>query len=190
MSSYLPPPLLMAENPKHHSLGTIAGDDENINSSVINTIRTPCDKIIPFGVTSITNNIPVKLSLEKLNYNSWCSFFKIYLGRVLFLKKHNAEHPQVNVTTDPEWSKLDDLIKMWILGTCCESLLDQVISTQENSKVVYEIRRIMYSGYDVIDLLDMSILLVLNVDQGFVYGVSADLDRAYSSKSDNGLEFI
>ncbi|GJW69610.1 hypothetical protein Tco_1141597 [Tanacetum coccineum] len=111
MSSSLPPPLLMAENPKHHSLGTIAGDDENINSSVINTTRTPCDKIIPFGVTSITNNIPVKLSLEKLNYNSWCSFFKIYLGS-LVLKKHIEEASTSTGTTDPEWSKLDDLIKM------------------------------------------------------------------------------
>ena len=45
-------------------------------------IPTPSsfDKLIPFGITSITNGVPVKLNFEKLNYNSWSSFFKIHLG--------------------------------------------------------------------------------------------------------------
>ncbi|GJT65918.1 hybrid signal transduction histidine kinase M [Tanacetum coccineum] len=45
------------------------------------------DKIIPFGVTSITNNVTVKLSLKKHNYKSWSSFFQIHLGS-LGIKSH------------------------------------------------------------------------------------------------------
>ncbi|GJW94977.1 hypothetical protein Tco_0174649 [Tanacetum coccineum] len=41
-------------------------------------------------------------------------------------------------------------------------------------------------GYDVLGVN----VLVLKVNQGFIYGVSADVDMAYSSKSGNGLEFI
>ena len=45
---------------------------------------TSADKLIPF---SITNKFPIKLNLEKHNYNSWSSFFKIHLGS-LGLKSH------------------------------------------------------------------------------------------------------
>ncbi|GJS35997.1 hypothetical protein Tco_0534379, partial [Tanacetum coccineum] len=46
------------------------------------------------------------------------------------------------------------------------------------------------SLYGVLDLLDraywMEVVLVLNVDQSIIYGVSADVHTAYSSKSGNG----
>ncbi|PWA82231.1 hypothetical protein CTI12_AA178870 [Artemisia annua] len=45
------------------------------------------DKLILF---SITNKVPVKLRLEKYNYNSWSSLFKIHLGS-LGLKFHVEE---------------------------------------------------------------------------------------------------
>ncbi|GJT98279.1 hypothetical protein Tco_1093797 [Tanacetum coccineum] len=83
--------------------------------------KSSSDKLIPFGVTSITNNVPVKLDLEKMNYNSWSSFFKIHLGSI-GLKDH-IESDTVS-SSDKEWSRLNDLVKVWILGTCCESLQD------------------------------------------------------------------
>nr|GEY72372.1 hybrid signal transduction histidine kinase M [Tanacetum cinerariifolium] len=39
---------------------------------------------------------------------------------------------------DPEWCKLDDLIKMWILGSLCDSLHEQVISTSGNAKDLWD----------------------------------------------------
>ncbi|GJX45521.1 hypothetical protein Tco_0262197 [Tanacetum coccineum] len=76
------------------------------------------DKIIPF---SIPNKIPIKLDLEKLNYNSWSSFSLIHLGS-LGLKSHVEED---TASINPEWCQLDDLIKMWILGSLCDSLQEQ-----------------------------------------------------------------
>lgn len=98
---------------------------------------TSADKLIPF---SITNKVPVKLDLEKHNYNSWCSFFKIHLGS-LGLKSHIENKPSTDASSsapDPEWCKLDDLIKMWILGSLCDSLQEQVVSTPGFAKDLWD----------------------------------------------------
>ncbi|PWA91351.1 hybrid signal transduction histidine kinase M [Artemisia annua] len=94
---------------------------------------TSADKLIPFN---ITNKVPVKLDLEKHNYNSWSSFFKIHLGS-LGLKSH-VETEASSSTINPEWCKLDGLIKMWILGSLCDSLQEQVVSTPGNAKALWD----------------------------------------------------
>ncbi|GJV79342.1 ribonuclease H-like domain-containing protein [Tanacetum coccineum] len=61
------------------------------------------------GATSYKDkNVPINLSLEKLNYNSRSSFFTIHLGS-LGLKKHIEAASTSTETVDPEWSRLDDL---------------------------------------------------------------------------------
>ncbi|GKC42036.1 hypothetical protein Tco_1059758 [Tanacetum coccineum] len=89
------------------------------------------DKIIPF---SISNKVPIKLDLEKHNYNSWSSFSLIHLGS-LGLKSHVEEE---NASTNPEWCQLDDLIKMWILGSICDSFQEQVVTTPGNAKALWD----------------------------------------------------
>nr|GEY99574.1 hybrid signal transduction histidine kinase M [Tanacetum cinerariifolium] len=86
------------------------------------------DKIIPF---SIPNKVPIKLYLEKHNYNSWSSFFVIHLGSI-GLKSHVETD---TASTNPEWCQLDDLIKMWILGSLCDSIQEQVVTTPEKMTV-------------------------------------------------------
>ncbi|GJX22342.1 hypothetical protein Tco_0226787 [Tanacetum coccineum] len=80
------------------------------------------DKIIPF---SIPNKIPIKLDLEKHNYNSWS----------LGLKSHVESD---TASTNPEWCQLDDLIKMWILGSLCDYLQKQVVTTPGNAKALWD----------------------------------------------------
>ncbi|GJV82653.1 hypothetical protein Tco_1522551 [Tanacetum coccineum] len=89
------------------------------------------EKIIPF---SIPNKVPIKLDLEKHNYNSWSSFSLMLLGS-LGLKSHVEED---NASTNPEWCQLDDLIKMWILGSFCDSLQEQVVTTPGNAKALWD----------------------------------------------------
>ncbi|PWA39342.1 hybrid signal transduction histidine kinase M [Artemisia annua] len=100
----------------------MAGDE------VINPTPTSYTKIVPF-------NVPIKLSLDKHNYNSWSSFLKIHLGS-LGLKPHIERTATSN--TDPEWLKQDDLVKVWILGTLDESLQDQVVTTPGNAKALWD----------------------------------------------------
>nr|GEU76496.1 ribonuclease H-like domain-containing protein [Tanacetum cinerariifolium] len=89
------------------------------------------DKIIPF---SIPNKVPIKLDLEKHNYNSWSSFSLIHLGS-LGLKSHVEDK---TVSTNPDWCQLDDLIKMWILSSLCDSLQEQVVTTPGNAKALWD----------------------------------------------------
>ncbi|GJU00199.1 hybrid signal transduction histidine kinase M [Tanacetum coccineum] len=89
------------------------------------------DKLIPF---SIANKVPVKLNLEKHNYISWSSFFTIHLGS-FGLKPHIEDKAS---SSDPEWCKLDDIIKMWILESLCDSLQEQVVSTPGNVKDLWD----------------------------------------------------
>ncbi|GKD44446.1 hypothetical protein Tco_1269091 [Tanacetum coccineum] len=83
---------------------------------------TSTDKLISF---SIANKVHIKLDLEKHNYNSWRSFCIIHLGS-LGLKPHVEAETS---STNPEWCKLDDLIKMWILRSLCDSLQNQFVTT-------------------------------------------------------------
>ncbi|GKF66781.1 hypothetical protein Tco_0193298, partial [Tanacetum coccineum] len=88
------------------------------------------DKIIPF---TISNKAPIKLDLEKHNYNSWSSFSLIHFGS-LGLKSHVEKE---TASTNLEWCQLDDLIKMWILGSLCDSLQEQVLTTPGNAKALW-----------------------------------------------------
>ncbi|GJV24042.1 ribonuclease H-like domain-containing protein [Tanacetum coccineum] len=92
---------------------------------------SPTDKIIPF---SIPNKVPIKLDLEKHNYNPWSSFSLIHLGS-LGLKAHVESD---SASTNPDWCQLDDLIKMWILSSLCDSLQEQVVTTPGNAKQLWD----------------------------------------------------
>ncbi|GJU98116.1 hybrid signal transduction histidine kinase M [Tanacetum coccineum] len=92
---------------------------------------TSTDKIIPF---SIPNKVPIKLDLEKHNYNAWSSFSLIHLGS-LGLKDHVESD---TASTNPDWAQLDDLIKMWILSSLCDSLQEQVVTTPGNAKKLWD----------------------------------------------------
>nr|GEW14899.1 ribonuclease H-like domain-containing protein [Tanacetum cinerariifolium] len=59
------------------------------------------------------------------------SFFLILS---LGLKSHVE---QDTVSTNPDWCQLDDLIKMWILGSLCDSLQEQVVTTPGNAKALW-----------------------------------------------------
>ncbi|PWA81622.1 hybrid signal transduction histidine kinase M [Artemisia annua] len=116
----------------------MAGDDDKITHPFSPKSSSPTssyDKLTPFSVTSITNNMPVKLNLEKMNYNSWSSFFKIHLGSIGL--KHHIESSTAS-SSDKDWSRMDDLVKVWILGTCSESLQDQVVTTPGTAKDLWD----------------------------------------------------
>ncbi|GJV38161.1 hypothetical protein Tco_1410638 [Tanacetum coccineum] len=89
------------------------------------------NKIIPF---SIPNKVPIKLDLEKHNYNSWSSFSLFHLGS-LGLKSHVETD---TAFTNPKQCQLDDHIKMWILGSLCDSLQEQVVTTPGNAKALWD----------------------------------------------------
>ncbi|GJT12449.1 hybrid signal transduction histidine kinase M [Tanacetum coccineum] len=53
-------------------------------------------------------------------------------------------------STNPEWCQLDDLIKMWILGSLCESLQEQVVTTPGNAKALWNhLKNLFHDNKDV-----------------------------------------
>nr|GEV67318.1 hybrid signal transduction histidine kinase M [Tanacetum cinerariifolium] len=92
---------------------------------------TSTEKSIPF---SIPNKVPIKLDLKKYNYNSLSFFSLIHLGS-LGLKSHVETD---TASTNPEWCQLDDLIKMWILRSLCDSLQEQAVTTPGNVKALWD----------------------------------------------------
>ncbi|GKC11293.1 hypothetical protein Tco_1008075 [Tanacetum coccineum] len=54
---------------------------------------------------------------------------------ILGLKSHVEEDTS---STNLEWCKLDDLIKMWILGSLCDSLQEQVVTAPGNAKALWD----------------------------------------------------
>ncbi|GKC74847.1 hypothetical protein Tco_1120730 [Tanacetum coccineum] len=70
-----------------------------------------------------------------MDYNSWSSFFKIHLRSIGL--KHHIESATAS-STNKYWSRLDDLVKVWILGTCCESLQDEVVTTPGTTKDLWD----------------------------------------------------
>ncbi|PWA44362.1 hybrid signal transduction histidine kinase M [Artemisia annua] len=65
------------------------------------------------------------------------SLFPLALPTNLGLKSH-VETADSSSEPNPEWCKLDDLIKMWILGSLCDSLQEQVVSTPGNAKALWD----------------------------------------------------
>nr|GEV03415.1 reverse transcriptase domain-containing protein [Tanacetum cinerariifolium] len=92
---------------------------------------SPTDKLIPF---SIPNKVPINLDLENHNYNSWSSFSLIHI-RSIGLKAHVKID---TACTNLEWCQLDDLIMMWIIGSLCDSLQEQVVTTLGNAKALWD----------------------------------------------------
>ncbi|GJU34222.1 hypothetical protein Tco_1182576 [Tanacetum coccineum] len=54
---------------------------------------------------------------------------------ILGLKSHVKED---TASTNPDWCQLDDLIKMRILGSLCDSLQEQVVTTPGNTKALWD----------------------------------------------------
>ncbi|GKB54757.1 ribonuclease H-like domain-containing protein [Tanacetum coccineum] len=78
-----------------------------------------------------------------MDYNSWTSFFKIHLRSIGF--KHHIESA-IASSTNKDWSRLDDLVKVWILGTCCESLQDEVVTTPGTTKDLWDHIKGLFHG--------------------------------------------
>nr|GEV89437.1 ribonuclease H-like domain-containing protein [Tanacetum cinerariifolium] len=57
----------------------------------------------------------------------------------LGLKSHMEEEASSS-TTNLEWFKLDDLLKMWILRSLCDSLQEQVVITPYRCKLIHDHR--------------------------------------------------
>jgi hypothetical protein len=87
-----------------------------------------------FGITNIKSHIPLLLDLEKLNYDAWRELFSTHCNAfdVLDHVDDTYDDPKPK-PTEPEWHKIDSVVKMWIYGTLSQNLLPQVFLSSSSS---------------------------------------------------------
>ncbi|GJV17581.1 hybrid signal transduction histidine kinase M [Tanacetum coccineum] len=64
-----------------------------------------------------------------------CGLEMMVVVNCLGLKSHVETN---TAPTNPEWCQLDDLIKIWILGSLCDSLQEQVVTISGNTKAIWD----------------------------------------------------
>nr|GEW33621.1 putative reverse transcriptase domain-containing protein [Tanacetum cinerariifolium] len=83
-----------------------------------------------------------RIAIVKVRWNS-----KRRPKSTLWLKSHVEAK---TTSTNPKWCQLDDLIKMWILGSLCDFLQEQVITTPGNAKALWDhLKYLFHDNKDV-----------------------------------------
>ncbi|PWA80084.1 myb-like protein P [Artemisia annua] len=80
----------------------------------------------PFGVTNIKTHVPLVLDLDQLNYDAWSELFVSHCDSFGLLDHLEGTTTSANAT-NPDWKKIDSLVKVWIYGTLSTSLLLQTV---------------------------------------------------------------
>ncbi|GJS46748.1 retrovirus-related pol polyprotein from transposon TNT 1-94 [Tanacetum coccineum] len=145
--------------------------------------KSDVEKLIPFSIQGIQTAVPVKSSLEEINYTFWKKLFTTYCGQY-DLDKHLQEASTSMNVADPDWKKRDNLVKMWIFGTLSDKLIEKVCIVDGSAKDAWDyIENVFHDNKDtrVIQLgneLQMSLKGGRIREPGLVFkGLRVSFDR-------------
>nr|GEX89835.1 ribonuclease H-like domain-containing protein [Tanacetum cinerariifolium] len=115
------------------------------------------------------------LALRQMEIHLIASVKTVSLG----LKSHVKED---TASTNPDWCQLDDLIKMWILGSLCDSLQEQVVTTPGNAKALWDhLKELFHDNKDARALnLDNELCCVVSDKNLVIYTVNR-LDSRFAT---------
>ncbi|XP_057528308.1 uncharacterized protein LOC130807045 [Amaranthus tricolor] len=68
-------------------------------------------------VTNIKNCVPIQLDDEGTHFNTWCTLFKLHCHAHLVDDHIIAGDDSKTSSTDPEWQRLDDIVRPWLYAT-------------------------------------------------------------------------
>ena len=71
----------------------------------------------PTLVTNIKNCVPIQLDDEGTHFNTWCTLFKLHCHAHLVDDHIIAGDDSKTSSTDPEWQRLDDIVRPWLYAT-------------------------------------------------------------------------
>ena len=87
---------------------------------------TLSDKLM--AMNHLTTFVPIKLDVDEMNYSSWVYYFS-HLCHGYGILDHLVDPPASSSTTpptppirDPEWLKIDFIIRSWIFSTLASNL--------------------------------------------------------------------
>lgn len=85
-----------------------------------------------YTVLNIKSHIPTQLNLDALNHDMWAELFSTHCtgfvveDHIVETYEPTEDDPNNAQPTDPEWVKLDSVVKSWIYGTITPSLLQNI----------------------------------------------------------------
>lgn len=105
----------------------MAGSENQSNSSV--------NHEKPYGIVDIKAYVPLTLDLDHLNYDAWYELFTTHCISFGVLG-HIDDTSTKNGTNVEEWTRLDNLVKLWIYGTINKSLLQTILKKNSTAHEV------------------------------------------------------
>jgi hypothetical protein len=98
---------------------SLIGDDHSVCDEAAAVARLHSQAV---AVQNIRNLIPIVLDQQSSNYK-WCGYVLLILGR--FSLKDHVLSNDVRLL-DPAWSRMDDVVVLWIFNTISPDLLDVI----------------------------------------------------------------
>ncbi|GJY07283.1 hybrid signal transduction histidine kinase M [Tanacetum coccineum] len=134
------------------------------------------------GASGFATGFCIVCSVLLLNRQGRRVFFHVHDSIEDWVIGTQGSHVQSDTVSslDKEWSRLNDLVKVWILGTCCESLQDQVVSTPGTAKDLWDhIKDLFHDNEDARAIALDNQLRSVNIDKNLVIYALNGLDSRY-----------
>lgn len=87
----------------------------------------------PFGISQIRAYIPIRLDLDKMNYDVWSELFETHC-LTFGVDDHLDGSSVATPATEKTWKERDGLVKMWIYGTITDSLVETILTPKSTAR--------------------------------------------------------
>ncbi|XP_071727490.1 uncharacterized protein [Rutidosis leptorrhynchoides] len=102
---------------------------------------TPPSTTIPlhkaYSVTNIKSHIPLILNLDHLNYDAWTDLFETHCIGFDVIDHIDDTYDNQTRPTDPEWVKLDSIVRMWIYSTIAPEVLENIHEKKSTARATW-----------------------------------------------------
>lgn len=91
-----------------------------------------------YGITNIKSYVPLILDINSHNYDTWSDLFTAHCIAYDVLNHIDATYdPPKDPPTDPEWKKLDNMVKLWLFGSISQNLITTAYSPNATARKVW-----------------------------------------------------
>ena len=101
--------------------------------SMANTTPAADPSENPFGISQIRAYIPIRLDLDKMNYDVWRELFETHC-LTFGVDDHLDGSSVATPATEKTWKERDGLVKMWIYGTITDSLVETILTPKSTAR--------------------------------------------------------
>ncbi|KAJ9551935.1 hypothetical protein OSB04_015980 [Centaurea solstitialis] len=102
-----------------------------------NSSTTPSPPHKVFCVTNIKSYVPLILDLDRMNYDAWRELFTTHCEAYDTIEHiDNSYDAPTPKPTDPDWKKVDSVVKGWIYSTLSQNLLNMILKKETYARQI------------------------------------------------------